>query len=279
MTDPSTSDAQRMRVALSIAGSDSGGGAGIQADLRTFSALGVWGTTAITAVTSQNTVGVRRVDALPPQAVRAQIDAVMGDFTVSAVKIGMLGTRAVVEAVAAALDHHRPRHVVVDPVMVAGSGDPLLDTDAIGAVRELLVPRSTVLTPNVPEAGLLLGRTLRDDHAELQAAAQALHELGAKNVLLKGGHRSGDADDLFVGEGGELVLTAERIPGRFTHGTGCTLSSAIAALLARGRAPEQACREAKEYVTRAIAEGMQLGKGQGNLHHFWEYYGPEGLPS
>ena len=267
-----------MRVALSIAGSDSGGGAGIQADLRSFAALGVWGTTALTAITAQNTVGVRRVDALPPEAVRAQIDAVMEDFTVSAVKIGMLGTRAVVEAVAAALDHYRPRHVVVDPVMVAGSGDRLLADDAIHAVRDLLVPRATVLTPNLPEAGLLLGRSLRDDDGELRAAARDLHMAGAANVLLKGGHRGGDADDLFVGEDGEAVLSAERIPGRFTHGTGCTLSSAIAALLARERSPEQACREAKEFVTGAIAQGMQLGAGQGNLHHFWEYYGAEGLP-
>lgn len=267
-----------MRVALSIAGSDSGGGAGIQADLRSFAALGVWGTTAITAITAQNTVGVRRVDALPAEAVRAQIDAVMDDFEVAAVKIGMLGTRAVVEAVAAALDHHRPAHVVVDPVMVAGSGDPLLEEDAIGAVRELLVPRATVLTPNVPEAALLLGRALADDEAVLRDAARALHAAGAANVLLKGGHRRGDADDLFVGASGEAVLSAERIPGGFTHGTGCTLSSAIAAFLARGRTPEQACREAKDFVTAAIEQGVRLGAGQASLHHFWEYYGGEGLP-
>lgn len=271
--------APTMHVALTIAGSDSGGGAGIQADLRSFAALGVWGTTAITAITAQNTMGVRRVDALAPEAVRAQIDAVMEDFAVEAVKIGMLGTRAVVEAVAAALDHHRPRHVVVDPVMVAGSGDPLLEDDAIGAVRDLLVPRATVLTPNLPEAALLLGRELRDDDADLRIAARELRSLGARNVMLKGGHRSGDADDLFCGDEGEFVFEAERIPGRFTHGTGCTLSSSIAALLARGRSPQQACREAKAFVTAAIEQGLQLGNGQGNLHHFWEYYGSEGLPS
>jgi len=267
-----------MPVALSIAGSDSGGGAGIQADLKTFSALGVFGTTAITAVTAQNTRGVTGVAALDPEFVRAQIDAVTSDFDVAAVKIGMLANATIVEAVAAALEAIRPPAVVLDPVMVAGSGDPLLTEDAIAVIREVLLPRATLVTPNVPEAGLLLGRKLVDDDAVLREAGRELHEATGVGVLLKGGHRSGDADDLLFHAAGETVLEAERIPGTFTHGTGCTLGSAVTALLARGHALEEAVAGAKAYVTRAIADGVQLGGGQGNLHFFWEYYGPEGLP-
>ena len=267
-----------MRVALTIAGSDSGGGAGIQADLKTFSALGVFGTSAITAVTAQNTKGVTGVAALEPDFVRAQIEAVATDFDVAAVKIGMLADAPIVEAVARALDDFALKTVVLDPVMVAGSGDPLLADDAVSVIREVLLPRATVVTPNVPEAGLLLGRELADDDAQLRAAARELHASSGVAVLLKGGHRSGDADDLLVHDGIETVLEAERIPGTFTHGTGCTLSSAIAALLARGHALPEAVARGKEYVTRAIADGVQLGGGQGNLHFFWEYYGSEGLP-
>ncbi len=266
-----------MRVVLSIAGSDSGGGAGIQADLAAFGALGVWGTTAITAVTAQNTVGVRRVDALSPEAVRAQIDAVFDDLPVRAVKIGMLGTRAVVEAVAEALVRHRPEHVVLDPVMVAGSGDRLLEEDAVAALAGALLPLATVLTPNLPEAALLLGRELADDDEVLRAAAEELVGRGPQSVLLKGGHRSGEAADWFAAQGASQRLVAPRVPGPFTHGTGCTLSAAIAALLARGRSPLEACREAKHYLTGAIEQGLRLGAGQGNLHRFHGFYGPQGL--
>lgn len=267
-----------MPVALSIAGSDSGGGAGIQADLKAFSALGAFGTTALTAVTAQNTRGVTGVVALEPAFVRQQIDAVAEDFEVAAVKIGMLANPGIVEAVARAIEELRLPNVVLDPVMVAGSGDPLLSDDAVAVIRDVLLPRATLVTPNVPEAGLLLGRTLADDDAVLRAAARELHERAGTAVLLKGGHRSGDADDVFVDDAGERILEAERIPGAFTHGTGCTLSSSIAALLARGHALDVAVAEAKAYVTRAIADGVQLGGGQGNLHFFWEYYGSEGLP-
>ena len=268
----------RMPVALTVAGSDSGGGAGIQADLKAFSALGVFGTSALTAITAQNTQGVRGVVALEPTFVRQQIEAVAEDFDLKAIKIGMLANAAIVHAVAEAVSDLALPNVVLDPVMVAGSGDPLLEPDAVSAVREVLLPRATLVTPNVPEAAMLLGRELADDDTQLRDAARALFEASGVAVLLKGGHRKGDADDVFVGPAGERVLEAERIPGRFTHGTGCTLSSAIAALLARGHALEDAVGEAKAYVTRAIGDGVQLGRGQGNLHFFWEYYGGEGLP-
>lgn len=268
-----------MKVVLTIAGSDSGGGAGIQADLKSFAALGVFGTSAITAITAQNTVGVRRVDVLDPEAVRAQIDAVVEDFEVAAVKTGMLANAGIIRAVAEAIDAHGLGPVVVDPVCVAGSGDPLLETDAVDVLRSELVPRATILTPNLSEAALLVGRdTAGDSDAELAATARDLLGLGAQAVLLKGGHRRGDADDLFVDTDGEQVLEAERIANNASHGTGCSLASAVAALLARGRTPREAAAEAKEFVRRGIEDAMQLGQGQSNLHHFWEYYGTEGLP-
>jgi hydroxymethylpyrimidine/phosphomethylpyrimidine kinase len=268
-----------MRVALTIAGSDSGGGAGIQADLKSFAALGVFGTSAVTAITAQNTVGVRRVDVLDPGVVRAQIDAVVGDFEVAVVKTGMLANAAIIEEVARAIDEHSLGPVVVDPVCVAGSGDPLLEPDALEVLRSVLVPRATVLTPNLSEAALLVGReSAGETDSELAATAREILAMGAQAVLLKGGHRSGDADDLFVDAEGEVLLEAERIPNNASHGTGCSLASAVAALLARGRTPREAAAEAKEFVRRGIEDAMQLGKGQSNLHHFWEYYGTEGLP-
>jgi hydroxymethylpyrimidine/phosphomethylpyrimidine kinase len=270
---------QYMPVVLSIAGSDSGGGAGIQADLKTFSALGVFGTTAITAVTAQNSVGVWRVDALPPEVVRAQIEAVARDFPIAAVKIGMLANADIIRTVATALHELRLGPVVLDPVCVAGSGDPLLEPTGLTALRDLLLPVARVLTPNLAEGALLLGRSgLGETDAELAAAARALLDLGPEAVLLKGGHRSGDADDVLVDADGELVLEAERVATNATHGTGCSLSSAVAALVARGRTVREASAEAKEFVRRGIVDAMQLGKGQANLHLFWEYYGKEGLP-
>jgi hydroxymethylpyrimidine/phosphomethylpyrimidine kinase len=268
-----------MPVVLSIAGSDSGGGAGIQADLKTFSALGVFGTTAVTAVTAQNSVGVFRVDALSPESVRAQIDAVASDFPVAAVKIGMLANTGIIRAVALSLGELQLGPVVLDPVCVAGSGDPLLEPDALTALRELLLPLATVLTPNLAEGALLLKRRrFGETDAELLEAARALLGLGPSSVLLKGGHRSGDADDVLVDADGELVLEAERVANNASHGTGCSLSSAVAALLARGRTVREAAVEGKEFVRRAIVDAMQLGGGQSNLHLFWEYYGNEGLP-
>lgn len=268
-----------MKVVLTIAGSDSGGGAGIQADLKTFAALGVFGTSAITAVTAQNTVGVRRVDVLDPGAVRAQIDAVVEDFPVAAVKTGMLANAEIIRAVAGAIDAHGLAPVVVDPVCVAGSGDPLLEPDALDVLRDELVPRATVLTPNLLEAALLTGReTAGETDEELARTARELLAMGAGAVVLKGGHRRGDADDLFVDPAGVAVLEAERIPNNASHGTGCSLASAVAAFMARGRAPREAAAEAKEFVRRGIEDAIQLGKGQSNLHHLWEYYGKEGLP-
>ena len=270
---------QTMQVVLSIAGSDSGGGAGIQADLKTFSALGVFGTTAITAVTAQNSVGVRRVEALSPELVRAQIEAVAEDFPIAAVKVGMLANAAIIRTVASSLSEWKLGPVVLDPVCVAGSGDPLLEPEALTALRDLLVPVATVLTPNLAEGALLLGRSaLGETDAELVTAARAILDMGPAAVLLKGGHRSGDADDVLVDADGELVLEAERVPNNASHGTGCSLSSAVAALLARGRSIREASVEGKEFVRRGIVDAMQLGKGQENVHLFWEYYGKEGLP-
>jgi hydroxymethylpyrimidine/phosphomethylpyrimidine kinase len=268
-----------MKCVLTIAGSDSGGGAGIQADLKAFAALGVFGTSAITAVTAQNTVGVKRVDVLEPDVVRAQIDAVVEDFAVAAVKTGMLANAPIIREVARALDDHGLRPVVIDPVCVAGSGDPLLEPDALDVLRNELVPRASVLTPNLSEAALLVGRkSAGETDAELASTARELLSMGAGAVLLKGGHRRGDADDLFVDAEGELVLEADRIPNNASHGTGCSLASAVAALLARGRSPREAATEAKEFVRRGIEDAVQLGRGQSNLHLLWEYYGREGLP-
>lgn len=268
-----------MHVVLTIAGSDSGGGAGIQADLKTMSALGVFGTTAITAVTAQNTSSVQAVHPLPPGIVTAQIEAVASDFEVAAVKTGMLADAAIIRAVARALSARRLGPLVVDPVCVAGSGDPLLEPGALEAMREELLPLADVLTPNLAEAALLLGRELDADRDEdLLLAARQLCELGPRAVLLKGGHRSGDADDIFVDAEGGLVLEAERIANNASHGTGCSMAAAVACYLARGRTPREAAQQAKEFVRRGIEEAAQLGKGQSNLHWFWEYYGKEGLP-
>ncbi len=271
----------RPPVVLTIAGSDSGGGAGVQADLQTFAALGVHGVCAITALTAQNTRGVRAVSPVAAAFVSRQIEAVAEDFDVAAVKIGMLADAHIVEAVADSLQAHDLGPLVIDPVMVSGSGDRLLDADAVETVRRRLLPLATVLTPNLAESAVLLGL---DDpapgasDADLLDRARRLRSAGAEAVFLKGGHRHGDADDLFVGPEGELVLTAERIPGRVTHGTGCTVSAAIAASLAKGRSCVEAVREAKHFVSGAIAQARMVGGGQATLHWFWEYYGPEGLP-
>jgi len=256
-----------MRTALTIAGSDSGGGAGIQADLKTFAAFGVFGTSAITAVTAQNTVAVTAVQALPPELVTAQIDAVISDLGADAVKIGMLANAAIVLAVARALGAHGARPIVLDTVMVSKGGASLLDRHAVETLTRELVPLATVVTPNRIEAEVLTGRTIRTPD-DLRAAAEALLALGARAVVAKGGHLEGAAIDVFHDGRDAVELRAERLDTRHTHGTGCTFSSAIAARLALGDALPDAVRAAKDYVTRAIAQAPGLGRGHGPLQHF-----------
>ena len=258
-------------IALTIAGSDSSGGAGIQADLKTFSALGVYGASAITALTAQNTQGVEAVLVVPPDFVARQIKVVARDLKVGAIKIGMLATGEVIEAVAGALETLPGVPVVLDPVMVAASGDVLLDEDAIATLRTVLLPRADLITPNLPEAAKLLDSEEARDEAEMSAQAVALRSLGAKAVLIKGGHAEGDqAVDILLDEEGELRLAAPRVATGNTHGTGCTLSSAIAAELAKGASLREAVSNAKAYVTAAIAaaDTLDIGQGRGPVHHF-----------
>jgi hydroxymethylpyrimidine/phosphomethylpyrimidine kinase len=256
-----------MRTALTIAGSDSSGGAGIQADLKTFAALGVFGCSAITAVTAQNTLGVSAVAQLDPSMVVAQIDTVLADLEIHATKIGMLASEAIVSAVADAVRRHRLSNVVVDPVMVSKSGARLLDQDAVDAMRTRLFPLSTIVTPNVFEAEALTGKPIAN-RQDQRAAAIALMDLGPRAVLVKGGHLDGPAVDVFHDGHQTVELEAERIDTPHTHGTGCTLSSAIAARLALGDDLPSAVRAAKAYVTRAIAQAPGLGHGHGPLQHF-----------
>lgn len=260
--------------ALSIAGSDSGGGAGIQADLKTFSALGVYGATAITAITAQNTCAVTKVEPVSPAMIRAQIAAVFDDLAISAVKIGMLGGPEAIAAVATELAS-QDIPVVLDPVMVAKSGDMLLPEDAIEALRDHMLPRATLLTPNLPEAARLLGRAEARDEPEMRRQGRALIEMGARAVLMKGGHGSGDiCTDLLILPDSEERFSAPRRATRNTHGTGCTLSAAIAALLARGADLSDAVRGAHRYLQGAIgaADGLNIGQGHGPVHHFHEVW-------
>ena len=258
-----------MRTALTIAGSDSGGGAGIQADLKTFAAFGVYGTSAITALTAQNTVAVTGVHVTPPAFVVAQIDAVVTDLGCDAVKTGMLATAAIVEAVAAAISRHHLPNVVVDPVMVAKSGDHLLAGEAVEAVRRRLVPVARVVTPNIPEAEVLTGLTIRT-LADAEAAGHAIRAMGAAAVIVKGGHLDRhDIVDVLVDADRSLHLTGPRVPGVHTHGTGCTFAAAIAARLALGDDLEAAARAAQDYVREAMRAGVPLGAGHRPLDHQW----------
>ncbi|MCW5668650.1 MAG: bifunctional hydroxymethylpyrimidine kinase/phosphomethylpyrimidine kinase [Hydrogenophaga sp.] len=265
-----THEAQRYTRVLSIAGSDSGGGAGIQADLKTFAALGCYGMTAITALTAQNTLGVSAIHGVPPEMLKAQLSAVLDDIGVDAVKIGMLHAPEIVRTVAWALRHYGVKIVVLDPVMVATSGDRLIAPETVQVLVEELFPLATVVTPNLDEAALLLGRPIADA-GELDAAARDLLALGAQAVLLKGGHLPGDevADLLVSGDGPAQRLASPRIASRNTHGTGCTLSSAVAAYLALGQPLEQAVAKARSYILQAIAMGADVytGAGHGPLNH------------
>jgi len=258
---------------LAIAGSDSGGGAGIQADLKAISALGCFGMTAITALTAQNTLGVRAIHSVPLEMLHAQIDAVCEDIGADAVKVGMLHSAETVRAVAQAIDRHRLRPVVLDPVMVATSGARLIDTEAVEVLVRELFPRAAIVTPNLDEAALLVGRPLGTE-ADMAWAAHELVRLGAPCALVKGGHLAGDAVcDVLQERGREPVfMRSARIATSNTHGTGCTLSSAIAAYLALGEALEQAVRLAREYVRGAIEGGatVRTGAGSGPLNHAWQ---------
>jgi hydroxymethylpyrimidine/phosphomethylpyrimidine kinase len=264
------------RRVLTIAGSDSGGGAGIQADLKTFAALGCYGMSAITALTAQNTQGVSGIHPVPPAFAAAQIAAVLEDIGADAVKIGMLYSVDLIRAVAEQLQKFNAHNIVLDPVMVAQSGDRLLRDDAVGAIAEFLMPLADVVTPNIPEAEVLVGRALRTGD-ELQAAASDLARHGSCSVLIKGGHleHADSCDLLFLSRENRFVeLTAERIRTRNNHGTGCTLSSAIAAHLAQGSGIEEAVRRAKEYINRAIRAGADysIGRGHGPVHHFFQFW-------
>ena len=256
-------------VALTIAGSDSGGGAGVQADLKTFAVLGVHGTSALTAITAQNTRGVTDILELPASLVREQIDAVVEDMGVHAAKTGMLSSAAIIEVVADAIARHGLGKLVVDPVMVAKGGAKLLRDDAVAALRARLVPLAAVLTPNLPEAGVLLGRRVASV-AERAHAARDLVAMGARAAVVKGGHADGDVTDVFF-DGSRLVeLEAERIATLNTHGSGCVFSAAITAAMARGAEPLEAVREAKSFVTRAIARSLEIGHGHGPVNPMFD---------
>ena len=261
-----------MPSVLTIAGSDSGGGAGIQADLKTFSALGVYGMSAVTAVTAQNTLAVTAVHEVPVEVVAAQIEAVVTDIPPDAVKIGMLSSVEIIDAVAAKVKEHSLAPLVVDPVMVAKSGDRLLREDAVTALRERLVPLADVLTPNVAEAEALVARSLSADD-EFRAAAREIVGLGAKAVVMKGGHREGEAAIDLLFDGDEFYeFSAPRIETTSTHGTGCTFASAIASFLAHGEALPEAVGHAKEYLTEAIRRAQPIGRGHGPVQHFWKWW-------
>jgi hydroxymethylpyrimidine/phosphomethylpyrimidine kinase len=256
-----------MRTALTIAGSDSSGGAGIQADLKTFAAHGIYGVSAITAVTAQNTHGVTAILALPPAIVAAQIDAVATDFPVAATKIGMLANAAIIDAVADALTRHRCGHVVLDPVMIASRGGVLLDEAGIIALRDRLLPRVSVVTPNTTEARVLTGLPV-DSIDEMRDAARALVSMGAGAAIVTGGHLDGPAVDVLFDGHLLIELSGARLDTRHTHGTGCSFASALAARLALGDSLADAFRSAKDYIARAIVQAPGLGHGHGPLQHF-----------
>jgi len=268
-------------IALTIAGSDSSGGAGIQADLKTFSALGCYGASVITALTAQNTQGVTGIHAVPPAFITQQLESVFTDLNISAVKIGMLATPDVIIAVGEFLRQQRKINpdlvIVLDPVMVSKGGDQLLADDAVGALVKHLIPMATVLTPNVPEAAFLLERNNAQSLDEMEAQGDALLSLGCEHVLVKGGRLTTDtinSADLWINKDSLLTLTTPRIPTKNTHGTGCTLSAAIASFLAQGQSVEEAITHAKDYVSDAIAaaDSLTIGQGRGPVHHFYKLW-------
>ncbi len=262
-------------VALTIAGSDCSGGAGVQADLKTFAALGVYGASVITALTAQNTTGISGIHEVPADFITAQIDAVFGDLDIKAVKIGMVAQRGAIEAIVAGLSRWSPKHVVLDPVMVATSGDHLLARDAVASLRASLIPRASLITPNLPEAAALLDEPIAESGAAIASQGRRLLAMGCGAVLIKGGHGHGsESIDYLVDGSGTIALAAPRIVTKNTHGTGCSLSSAVAAGLAKGEGIEAAVRAAKAWISAAIAEAdrLEVGHGHGPVHHFHNYY-------
>ncbi len=262
-------------IAATIAGSDSGGGAGVQADLKTFSALRVYGASVVTALTAQNTRGVQGIHDVPPDFVARQIDSVFSDLAVDAVKIGMLSQPAVIEAVAAGLDRHGATNVVLDPVMVAASGDRLLAAVAIDTLRRVLIPRALLVTPNLPEAAAILDEPLARNEAAMLAQAERILALGPCAALVKGGHAEGDESvDILIDSVGVQRFASHRIATRNTHGTGCTLSSAIAAGLAKGMDLRDAVAAGKAFISAAIgaSETLAVGGGHGPVHHFHAWW-------
>jgi hydroxymethylpyrimidine/phosphomethylpyrimidine kinase len=262
-------------VALTIAGSDSSGGAGIQADLKTFAALGVYGASVITALTAQNTMGVRGILQVPAEFVTAQIDAVFSDLAVGAVKIGMVAELSIIDAIVTGFERWSPKQVVFDPVMVATSGDRLLAAEAVDALRTKLIPLASLITPNLPEAAALLDEPMALDEAAIESQGKRLLGLGCRAVLIKGGHGQGsESVDYLVDADGTIALAAPRIDTANTHGTGCSLSSAIAAGLAKGEDMVSAVRNAKGWISAAIeaADRFSVGHGHGPVHHFHRFY-------
>jgi hydroxymethylpyrimidine/phosphomethylpyrimidine kinase len=262
-------------IALTIAGSDSSGGAGIQADLKTFAALGVYGASVITALTAQNTTGVSGIHQVPAEFITAQIDAVFSDLDVGAVKIGMVAQPASIDAIVAGITRWSPKYVVLDPVMVATSGDRLLAADAVEALRKKLIPLAAVITPNLPEAAALLDEPVAASEAAVADQGKRLLAMGCRAVLIKGGHGQGaESIDYLIDANGTIVLAAPRVATGNTHGTGCSLSSAIAAGLAKGETMETAIRNAKAWISAAIAaaDRFSVGRGHGPVHHFHTYY-------
>ena len=262
-------------IALTIAGSDSSGGAGIQADLKSFAALGVYGASVITALTAQNTQGVTGIHNVPADFITAQIDAVFSDLDVKAVKIGMVAQLAIIDAIAVGLKRWSPKHVVLDPVMVATSGDRLLAAEAVEALRTKLIPLASLITPNLPEAAALLDEGVAVSEADIESQGRRLLAMGCPAVLIKGGHGQGaESIDYLVTGNGTLALRAPRVATKNTHGTGCSLSSAVAAGMAKGEDMETAVRNAKAWVSAAIAAADRLGVGHGHgpIHHFHGFY-------
>ncbi len=260
-----------MKTALTIAGSDSGGGAGIQADLKTFSALGVFGMSAITAITAQNTVEVRSVQNIDLNIIHDQIAAVFEDIGVDALKIGMLATSGIIQTVAKSLKIYEPEHVVLDPVMVSKGGHHLLERSAVTDLIETLLPLASLVTPNIPEAEILSGRRIQSE-PDMYEACRDILQKGPGAVLIKGGHLDGDPNDLYYDGQQFQLLRGERVETKNVHGTGCTLSSAITANLAKGQDMLTAIENAKDYIMTAIAESLDIGQGHGPAHHFHPFY-------
>ena len=262
----------KLKTALTIAGSDCSGGAGIQADLKTMTMNGVYGMSAITALTAQNTTGVTGISEVTPAFLQQQIDMVFDDIRPDAVKIGMVSSAALIQVIAQRLSHYQAQNLVVDPVMVATSGSALMENDAVATLKKLLLPMATVITPNIPEAEALSGLSIQDE-AGMEQAGKALYEAFGCAVLVKGGHSINDANDLLYSGSGAVWFQGKRIANPNTHGTGCTLSSAIASNLAKGYSLEDSIRRAKDYLSGALAAMLDLGKGSGPLYHGFDLRG------